>query len=771
MLIENFLEKKKKFLEAKYENMNNMQKKAIFSVKGFVLILAGAGSGKTTTIVNRISYLLNYGDSYYSEKGFENYKNISKNENFVLKEEEIKDNPPAPEEILAITFTNKAAKELKTRLYDILGEEALKINAGTFHSQCIKILFKHINLIGYDNNFAIYDTNDCRQILKEIINNSKINTKAVQPKSVLYEISKAKNKFLTPLEYEKKFEKDDFKREVAKIYKIYQNTLKNYNALDFDDILFLTVKLLKEDEKILKKYSEKFKYIMVDEYQDTNFVQYKLIKLLSSFHKNLCVVGDDDQSIYKFRGAAVENILNFEKELKNVKTIKLEQNYRSTQNILNAANSLISHNKNRKNKKIWTAESEGEKIKEIHVSIENEEANFVCKKINENVSKKMKYKDHVVLYRTNAQSANLEKFLVRHSIPYQIIGSTKFYDRKEIKDLIYYLSVIDNSNDNLRLVRIINEPKRGIGNGTVSKLEKLSKNLDKPIYEIIKNIENFPDLAGKLMQLKIFYNLIEDFKNYAKTKKVSELFDEILNKTKYLNYLKQNNEEESFRIENLKELKSVILQFELENKEPSLRNFLLEISLYTDINNSNESLDKISLMTLHSAKGLEFPVVFMVGMEEGLFPANSNTENLKDLEEERRLAYVGITRAKKEVYLIYSAQRMIFGTIRYAKPSRFLKEIPNKYKDIKDDFNKKIPSINNKLHKTKFVLNNKKQIKHLEKTKINFSEKECVMHPIFGKGTIISIVPLGNDSLIEINFEKDGRKKVMANYANLKKIY
>ncbi len=770
MLVEDFLEKKKKFLEAKYENMNNMQKKAIFSVKGFVLILAGAGSGKTTTIVNRISYLLNYGDSYFSNKGFENYENVSKDENIVLKKEEIKDNPPAPEEILAITFTNKAAKELKTRLYEILGEEALKINAGTFHSQCIKILFKHINLIGYDNNFAIYDTNDCRQILKEIIINSKINIKAFQPKSVLYEISKAKNKFLTPLEYEKKFEKDDFKREIAKIYKIYQNTLKNSNALDFDDILFLTVKLLKENEKILKKYSEKFKYIMVDEYQDTNYVQYELIKILSSFHNNLCVVGDDDQSIYKFRGAAVENILNFEKELKNVKTIKLEQNYRSTQNILNAANSLISHNKNRKNKKIWTAESEGEKIKEIHVSIENEEANFVCKKINENVSKKMNYKDHVVLYRTNAQSANLEKFLVRHSIPYQIVGSTKFYDRKEIKDLIYYLSVIDNSNDNLRLMRIINEPKRGIGNATVSKLEKLSTNLNKPIYEIIKNIENFPDLGGKLMQLKIFYNLIEDFKNYAKTKKVSELFDEILNKTKYLNYLKQNNEEESFRIENLKELKSVILQFELENKEPSLRNFLLEISLYTDIDNSNESLDKISLMTLHSAKGLEFPVVFMVGMEEGLFPANSNTENLKDLEEERRLAYVGITRAKKEVYLICSAQRMIFGTTRYAKPSRFLKEIPNKYKDIKDDFNKKISSIN-KPPKTKFVLNNKKHSNFTEKPTESFSVNEHVLHPIFGRGTIISTISLGNDLLVKINFENNGVKKIMANYANLKKIY
>ncbi len=770
MLIEEFMEKKRKVLEEKYKHMNSMQRKAIFSVKGFILILAGAGSGKTTTIVNRISYLLKYGNSYYSEKGFEYYKNFSKDEDIVLEEEKIKDNPPAPEEILAITFTNKAAKELKTRLYDILGEEALKINAGTFHSQCIKILFKHIKILGYDNNFVIYDTNDCKHLLKDIIINFKLNTKAFQPKTVLYEISKAKNRLLSPFEYEKKFEKDDFKREVAKIYKIYQNTLKNSNALDFDDILLLTVKLFQENEEILKKYSEKFKYIMVDEYQDTNYVQYKLIKLLSSYHKNLCVVGDDDQSIYKFRGAAVENILNFEKELKNVKVVKLEQNYRSTKNILNAANALISHNKNRNNKIIWTEKEEGEKIKEIHLSIENEEADFVCKKINENISKKMNYKDHVVLYRTNAQSANLEKFLVRHSIPYQIIGSTKFYDRKEIKDIISYLSLIDNSNDNLRLIRIINEPKRGIGSGTISKLEKLSKNLNKPIFEIIKNVDEFPNLSGKSIQLKEFYKLIEKLKEFAKEKKVSEIFDETLRKTQYLDYLKQQGEEETFRIENLKELKSIILQFELENENPSLSSFLFEISLYTDINNFNENSDKISLMTLHAAKGLEFPIVFIVGMEEGIFPGNSNSENLNDLEEERRLAYVGITRAQKELFLTYSAQRMIFGTTRYAKPSRFLKEIPNKYKDIKDDLYKKISLFKNKPHKNKFVLNNEKQIKHLEKTKINFSEKECVMHPIFGKGTIISIVPLGNDSLIEINFEKDGRKKVMANYANLKKI-
>lgn len=768
MLIEEFLEIKQKFLEKNFKKMNNMQKKAIFSVNGPVLVLAGAGSGKTTIIVNRILYLLEYGDCYYSENGFEKFKNISKKD-FKISKEKITVNPPKAEEILAITFTNKAAKELKQRLEKSLKEKAKKLNTGTFHSQCIKILVKYITLLGYKNNFVIYDITDSKNILKGIISNLNLNNKIYQPKNVLYEISRAKNNFLTAEEFEKENELNFSKKEIAKIYKEYQKSLKNANALDFDDILLLTVKLLKENEKILEKYQKKFKYIMVDEYQDTNRVQYELVKLLSGYYNNLCVVGDDDQSIYKFRGAAIENILNFEKQLKNVKTIKLEQNYRSTKNILNASNHLIANNKFRKNKTIWTNKEEGEKIKQICVCVENEEAEYVCKKINENVKNNMNYKDHVVLYRLNAQSANIEKFLIRNSIPYQIIGSTKFYDRKEIKDFMSYLAVLDNSFDNLRLIRIINEPKRGIGTGTVSKLQKLSKSLNISIYQIIEHCENYEILSGKLTQLKDFFKLIEDLKKAIKNKSLGEIFEIVIEKTKYLEYLKEEKEE--FRIENLKELKTNMLQFELENENASLKEFLFEISLYTDLNDFNQSNDKITLMTLHAAKGLEFPIVFIIGMEEGIFPGNSAFENLEELEEERRLFYVGMTRAKKELFLICSAQRMIFGSTKYAKPSRFLKEIPDKFKEIDDKINKKIPISDYEAQKiTKIAINDFKKIHPTKPLKIDFKQNEFVLHSVFGKGMVISITPLGDDHLVEIEFEKKGRKKVMANYAKLKKV-
>ncbi len=773
MSIKEFMTLKRNILEKEFENMNDRQKEAIFSVNGPVLILAGAGSGKTTIIVNRIAYLLKHGDAYFSEENFYEFEKLKKKQhdkNMEIVKQFLKVNPPNPEEILAITFTNKAAKELVLRLETILKEEAKKINAGTFHSQCIKILVKYIKRLGYGSNFVIYDINDSKNVLKNIISNLNLNIKIFQPKLVLYEISNAKNKFLTPLDYEKEIENNDFKTKISAIYKMYQESLKNANALDFDDILCLTVKLLKDNEDILNILQKKFKYIMVDEYQDTNFVQYELIKLLAGDNKNLCVVGDDDQSIYKFRGATIENILNFEKQIENVKTIKLEQNYRSTQNILSAANAVISNNKLRKNKNIWTNKGDGEKIKEIHVCVENEEAEYVCKKINENVKNGMSYKDHVVLYRINAQSANIEKFLVRNTIPYQIVGSTKFYDRKEIKDIISYFAILDNSYDDLRLIRIINEPKRGIGTGTTSKLQKLSKKLNIPIYEIIKNVEKYDNLSGKINQLKEFYNLVENLKKSIKNKTLSEIYDEIINKTKYLTYIKELGEAEEFRIDNLKELKTNIQQFEIENENATISDFLFEISLYTDINEFNSSCDKISLMTMHSAKGLEFPVVFMVGMEEGIFPGNLATENLKDLEEERRLAYVAMTRAKKELFLICSAQRMIFGSTKYAKPSRFLGEIPDSLKEIDDKINKKMSINDYNYNKNKISFNSFKSLKNDKPLKINFSKNEIVVHEVFGKGLVISITPIGDDHLVEVDFEERGRKKVMANYARLKKL-
>lgn len=774
MLIEEYLSFKRAALEKEFENMNDMQKEAIFYVNGPLLILAGAGSGKTTVIVNRIAYLLKHGDAYFSKEGFEEFEALCSDSGFeqnFWKNKDIffKASPPRPDEILAITFTNKAAKELCERLEKILGDEAKRINAGTFHSQCIKILVRHIGLLGYNSSFAIYDGSDSKNLVKDIISSLNISSKIYQPKLVLYEISRAKNRFITPKLYEEKFGNDVFKKEIANIYKAYQDTLVSSNALDFDDILCLTVRLFKENEDILKKYQKKFKYIMVDEYQDTNYVQYELIKMLSGFYGNLCVVGDDDQSIYKFRGAAIENILNFENQIDNVKTIKLEQNYRSTKNILSAANSVISHNSMRKNKKIWTEGEQGEKIKEVHVSVENEEAEFICKKIIENVSNGMLYKDHVVLYRLNAQSANIEKFLIRHSIPYQIIGSTRFYDRKEIKDILAYFTILDNSYDNLRLMRIINEPKRGIGTGTVSKLQKLSQNLNMPIYEIIKNAQGFPTLNGKLLYLKNFYELIENLKKDIETKTLPEIFDLVVERTKYMEYLNESDPQDFSRIENLKELKTSLIQFEEENEKTTLSNFLFEISLYTDINEYNKASDKIFLMTFHSAKGLEFPVVFMIGMEEGIFPSVQSKDNIQDLEEERRLAYVGITRAKKMLYMTSTAQRMIFGATRYAKPSRFLNEIPIKYKEIQDNITKKVSAEIKTFQKNKISINNNKVLKNCEPLKIDFAKNETVVHSIFGKGVVMSITPVGNDHLVEIDFEKKGKKKIMANYAKLRK--
>ena len=778
-----FLKYKRKILENEFFKMNSMQKQAIFNINGPLLILAGAGSGKTTVIVNRIAYILKYGNAYFDEncytnsldeKTLESLKKIAQGEK-KLDESEIdpnilKSNPPRPWEILAITFTNKAANELSDRLQKILGDQAKNIHAGTFHSQCIQILFRNIEKLGYQNNFTIYDTNDSKRIIKDILTKMNLSDKIYPVKSVLSEISRAKDRFLTPKQYEIEAENNMRKREIAKIYKIYQTQLKNANALDFDDIIYLTVELLEKNPDVLDKYQNKFKYILVDEYQDTNHVQYRLIKLLSGKSQNLCVVGDDDQSIYKFRGATIENILNFEKQMDNVKIIRLEENYRSTQNILSAANSVISNNLARKGKNLWTSKGDGEKLSEIHVSNENEEAEFVCKTISRNVANGASFKDHVILYRMNAQSANMEKFLVRNSIPYQIIGSTKFYDRKEIKDILAYLTILNNTGDNLRLKRIINEPKRGIGSGTVSKLQTISDSMNTSIYDVIAQAETFSTLSGKSSQLKNFKHIIDDLIESAKNMPLPELFEEILKKTGYMEDLISQGESAKSRIENLEEFKTNLIQYQNESENPTLAGFINEISLYTDIDEFNEDNDKISLMTFHSAKGLEFPTVFMIGMEEGIFPGPQANSNEQDLEEERRLAYVGITRAKKRLYLLTAAQRMIFGTTRYAKPSRFLAEIPDEYKQTLDNMVKKDLTLKQPKNKHKVTIKPKIKNSKVEAITINFSEKDQVIHAVFGKGTVISIAPLGNDHLVEVDFEQKGRKKIMANYAKLQKV-
>ncbi len=782
ILKQNYLEYKKKILEKEFKNMNPMQKEAIFTVKGPLLILAGAGSGKTTVIVNRIAYLLRHGNAYYSDNMCENLTNedieylkkqVNPNEPLdesLLNSYILKENPPKPWQILAITFTNKASNELCDRLSNLLGEDSNNINAGTFHSECIRILRFHIDRLNYQNNFTIYDTEDSKRVIKDALSNINLSDKIYTPKSVLNKISNAKNRLLSPKQFEAAIGEDFYQKEISKIYEYYQNHLKSANALDFDDIIYLTVSLLENNPDILEKYQNKFKYILVDEYQDTNCAQYKLVALLAGKHHNICVVGDDDQSIYKFRGATIENILNFEKQMENVKVIRLEENYRSTQNILSAANSVIANNSARKGKNLWTSKGEGEKLKEIHISNENEEAELISNTINNNISSGMSYSDHVILYRTNAQSANIERFLVRHAIPYRIIGGTKFYDRKEIKDVLSYLSVLNNKDDNLRLLRIINEPKRGIGSGTVAKLQEIADEMGKSVYYITSQTGTFNALKSKSVQIDNFYNMMEQLRLLTHELTLPELFDEVLKKTRYIDSLKEQGVQAQTRIENIEELKTNLIQYEEQNENATLSGFLEEISLYTDIDEYNSSDDKVALMTLHSAKGLEFPVVFMTGMEEGLFPGNKADTSLDELEEERRLAYVGITRAKKQLYLISAAQRMIFGSTRYSKPSRFLNEIPEDYKDVENAMVTKMPSTMLKRNKLKVNINNIDKHKNNQKTNVDFNTNDMVLHSIFGKGIVISITPMGNDNLIEVDFEKKGKKKIMANYAKIKKI-
>lgn len=732
--------------------LNDKQKQAVQFFDGPLLILAGAGSGKTTVVVNKIAWLLSF------------FESASKAESPLAG---IK-----PWQVLAITFTNKAAKELCERLHSLLGEQGRLVNAGTFHSQCVKILARHIDRLGFDPKFVIYDTADCRRLLqKEVFEILKINSKVFQPKNVLYEISKAKNSFLEPAQYRSMHKDDYYKSEIGRIYECYQNVLKKLNGLDFDDIIFLTVRLLEQNRDVLEFYQNKFKYIFVDEYQDTNRVQFKLIKLLIGERSSLCVVGDDDQSIYRFRGAAIENILNFEKSLANVKIIRLEQNYRSTGNILSAANNIISHNAYRNEKTIWTENCQGDKVEQIELFDENDEAAFVCSTIEEGVKNGLKFCDHAVLYRTNAQSATIERHLVRRAIPYQIIGSKKFYELKEVKDMIAYLSVVNNPNDDFKLLRIINEPKRGIGTSSIEKLQKLAQQQQKSIFEIISNAESYVDLGSKQNQLKKFAQLIGFLRLKAQDCSISQLFDEIIECTGFVDYLKGSERFEQ-RFENLKELKTNLIHFENENEQASLQNFLSEIALYTDLDEVDSSEDRIVLMTLHSAKGLEFPVVFMTGMEEELFPSAKSCTTQQDLEEERRLAYVGVTRAMKKLYLTHVSQRMIFGSTKTQTPSRFLAEIPSHCKHVKTRaFESKLNSAMVRPRPAGCFDNVGVAIKRKPaKSSQLFAANDVVLHPVFGKGDVLLVTPLGDDFLIEIVFEKVGKKKVMANYAKLKKI-
>ena len=779
-----FLALKRDILTKEFERMNDRQREAVFTARGAVLILAGAGSGKTTVIINRIAYLIHYGNAYQSEymPDFVTEEDISflqdykdgKTDDTARLRELISVYPAKPWNILAITFTNKAANELKDRLSAMLGTISEDVNAGTFHSICVRILRRDIDRLGYGKSFTIYDTDDSLRVIKDCLAALNMSDKAFPPKMILHEISSAKDKLITAPVYAAQTGSDYRKEQIAKVYALYQQRLKAASAVDFDDIICLTVELFERFPEVLEYYQNRFRYILVDEYQDTNHAQYKLVSLLSRLHRNLCVVGDDDQSIYKFRGATIENILSFEHQFDDAKVIRLEQNYRSTQNILDAANAVIKNNMERKGKTLWTANGEGEPIMVYRAGDETSEAEFVTQKILENVKDGARYADHAVLYRMNAQSQNIERYFVKSGIPYKIVGGHKFFDRKEIKDIISYLSVINNHDDSVRLKRIINEPKRGIGDTTLKACQEIADGMDMPLFEVLKTADTFQALGKKSMSLIGFASMIDELSDASQATDMGSFFDKVLEKTGYNLALAALGEEGKTRLENVKELKSILVKYEEEAQEPSLSGFLEEVALYTDLDAVNESDDNVILMTMHSAKGLEYPYVFIIGMEEGVFPGRLSLEP-GELEEERRLAYVGITRAKKNLYLTNARSRMLFGSTQYNRPSRFIEEIPFELKNIESP-SCSMPSSVHKSYIFEPEISPKRPVSVLpagmppkrEKATIDYKVGDTVKHKTFGSGVVLKMIPMGNDTLVEVAFP-NGTKKIMANFAKLEK--
>ena len=742
--------------------LNEMQQLAVDTTEGPILILAGAGSGKTTVLVNRVEHI-------------------------------ISSRLATPWQVLAITFTNKAAGELRERLVSAIGDEANDIWAYTFHSCCSRILRRFGERIGYTNHFTIYDTDDSRRVMKQCQKQLGIEDKLINHKSILAEISRAKDSLISPDEYKQTSQNDFRKSKIAECYEMYQKELKKSDAMDFDDIIFNTVKLLEENEDVRDLYQTQFKYVMVDEYQDTNHAQYVLTSLLADKYKNICVVGDDDQSIYRFRGATIENILSFENHYKGAKVIRLEENYRSTQNILDGANAVISHNKNRKGKTLFTRSGSGDKIVYKTVMSESEESQYIIDEIIKNVDNGMKYSDHAILYRMNAQSRNLEVMLTKSGISHRIIGGHRFFDRKEIKDIVSYLAVINNPSDNVRLQRIINVPKRAIGDTMFANVLEIAAGLGMSAFEVCERADEFQKTSRSASKLMGFTKMIRDFQECIEDGMgLNDLLQEVLEKTKYLDFLHEDIETYDDRVNNIKELSSMFIKYEEESEDANLSEFLEDVALISDIDSYNEDEDAVVLMTLHSAKGLEFPVVFIPGMEEGIFPGNQSMFSEEDLEEERRLAYVGITRAKKKLYLISSQQRMLYGQTSRNMPSRFLREIPSSVIDDQSVVARRSTGFtsahsgfssgarggssytsSSKIGSARQSSNSAHKFGQAgnaaQKSNVDYKVGDTVSHKSFGTGTILTITPMGGDMLLEVAFDKAGTKKMMANYARLEK--
>ena len=740
-----------------YDTLNPPQREAVAQTEGPVLILAGAGSGKTRVLTHRIAYLMD-------EKGVN------------------------PWNILAITFTNKAAQEMRERVDKLVGFGSESIWVSTFHSACVRILRRHIDNLGYDTNFTIYDTDDQKSLMKDVCRKMNIDTKIYKERSLLAQISHAKDELLTPDDMEMKAAGDYNMKKVASVYREYQAALRKNNALDFDDLIVKTVELFEKCGAVLEYYQERFKYIMVDEYQDTNTAQFKFISLLASKYENLCVVGDDDQSIYKFRGANIGNILGFEQVFPDAKVIRLEQNYRSTKNILNAANAVIANNTSRKSKTLWTENSEGERIHFRQFMNGYEEAEYVIGEISRaHRENGAKYKDCAVLYRTNAQSRLFEEKCLLANIPYKIVGGVNFYARKEIKDLLCYLKTIDNSRDDLAVRRIINVPKRGIGATTLGRIQDYADKMSVSFYDALRVAEEVPSIGRSLSKIDGFVTFIQSLKSKAESYTVRELLEEVIELTGYVAELQAEDTDESkARIENIDELISKTESYqevmEEQGQTATLSGFLEEIALIADIDSVDPDQDYVLLMTLHSAKGLEFPRVFLAGMEDGMFPSYMSiiSDDRSDLEEERRLCYVGITRAMEDLTLTSARQRMLRGEVQYNKVSRFVREIPRELVDLGQEAQEKKKKIeemiqaDRNLAKMKMAFETKtfkpREFKVTKAAALDYEVGDTVRHIKFGVGIVKDIVDGGRDYEVTVDFDKVGIKKMFAGFAKLKKI-
>ena len=785
-LQQRFLRARRAYIESQFDNLNQMQKQAVMTTDGPLLLLAGAGSGKTTVLINRIYNILRFGSGSDSDLVPDTLdeEDVAFLENLQEPVSEFDRrhadyicavDPPAPWNIVAITFTNKAADELKDRLEHMLGEQARDVWAMTFHSACCRILRRDIERLGYTGRFTIYDTADSERIMKDIIKDMGLDDKTFPAKYVLGAISREKDAMTTPSQMLRRAELagDVMATHVAKAYARYQKQLRENNALDFDDIIFLTVKLLQEHEDLRTYYQRKFRYVLVDEYQDTNHSQYLLTSLLAGGYENICVVGDDDQSIYRFRGATIANILNFEKQYQGSRVIRLEQNYRSTQSILNAANAVIAHNIGRKGKRLWTANGQGDAVTVYEAGDEGQEANYVASRIIAG-TRNGKFSDYAILYRTNAQSNALEYAFKRNGIPYRIFGGTRFFDRAEVKDMLAYLCLINNRTDDLRLKRIINNPPRGIGPKALDTAQRMAESADLPLYAIVSDPYSFGPLEKSAAKFMDFTVMIEDLAQLLEDgMSLLDFYDQVMERSGYARMLEMKpTEENKTRLENIKELKSSIHTYMEQSDEPTLAGFLEEVSLYTDIDNYNEGEDAVVMMTMHAAKGLEFPHVFLVGFEDGLFPGMRAIGDREEMEEERRLCYVAITRAKKNLTITHARQRMLYGRTNAAMASRFLKEIPEdgivRKGGYQNAYTQRPYSMTEQPRKPAFSdpsFGYKPAAKPAVPT-IELNKGDMVQHAAFGRGMVLSVMKMGGDALLEIAFDQIGTKKLMAKTAS-----